>query len=143
MLKECKKCGLEKDFYGFVYYPHSEEYLTVCGDCGGPSESIALAKLEKKKAAKAKQKTLKKQYNERKKEDRLELRQKLIAERGNICLDCKVSFPACCYDFHHRDPKEKEFEFSKARNRSEIQIRTEIAKCDLLCANCHRIRHNI
>lgn len=139
MLKECKKCGLEKDFDSFVYYPHSKEYFTVCGDCGSSSNLSE----EKKKAAKDRKKILQKKHNDKKKKERTELRQKLIAERGNICFDCKASFPACCYDFHHRDPKEKEFEFSKAKSRSEDQIRVEIAKCDLLCSNCHRIRHNV
>jgi hypothetical protein len=44
-------------------------------------------------------------------------------------------------DFHHRDPKEKLFEVSKKASGgySPKTILKEIKKCDVLCANCHRI----
>jgi len=41
-------------------------------------------------------------------------------------------------DFHHRDPAEKAFNLSKARNKPIDKIIEEVAKCDILCANCHR-----
>lgn len=46
-------------------------------------------------------------------------------------------------EFHHRDKSEKEFSISFAYdNRYGInKIMEEIKKCDILCANCHRIRH--
>jgi hypothetical protein len=45
--------------------------------------------------------------------------------------------------FHHRDPSEKSFGLcdGKAERRSWKELRAEIAKCDLLCANCHMIEH--
>lgn len=41
--------------------------------------------------------------------------------------------------FHHRDPREKEITISEAMRRSfgRARILAEIAKCDVLCANCH------
>ena len=49
----------------------------------------------------------------------------------------------CCLDFHHRDPKEKDFVLSMAasRGRSQDGILQEIAKCVVVCANCHRKIH--
>ena len=49
----------------------------------------------------------------------------------------------CCLDFHHRDPKEKDFELGIAANlgRSKERILKEIAKCVVVCANCHRKIH--
>lgn len=46
-------------------------------------------------------------------------------------------------DFHHRDPKTKKDKVSKMLNHnySLKVILQEIAKCDLLCANCHRKEH--
>lgn len=45
-------------------------------------------------------------------------------------------------DFHHRDPAEKDTEVSallKMGNKKKIL--SEIEKCDVLCANCHRDLH--
>ena len=57
------------------------------------------------------------------------------------CMDCGVEYPHYVMDFDHRDPSDKLFEINgSAANRSKANIELEIAKCDLLCANCHRIR---
>jgi hypothetical protein len=46
-------------------------------------------------------------------------------------------------DFHHKDPLDKDTEVGNmVRMRvSRKKILAEIAKCDCLCANCHRIVH--
>lgn len=46
-------------------------------------------------------------------------------------------------DFHHRDDESKIIEISNALKRgwSQERILAEIAKCDVLCANCHRVLH--
>lgn len=45
-------------------------------------------------------------------------------------------------DFDHRNPADKIKELSKLANKnwSERKLLEEIAKCDLVCANCHRDR---
>jgi len=43
--------------------------------------------------------------------------------------------------FHHRDPEKKTFALSNTKARSLLEIKAEIAKCDLLCANCHISLH--
>ena len=43
-------------------------------------------------------------------------------------------------DFHHLDPKEKETEVYKLVEAPN-KIKSEIAKCIVLCANCHRDLH--
>lgn len=59
------------------------------------------------------------------------------------CMDCGQYFPAVCMDFDHRDPKQKRFSISNDIARLWEKTLEEIAKCDLVCANCHRIRtHN-
>ena len=56
------------------------------------------------------------------------------------CHLCGGRFPAVCMDFHHRDPATKAFNIaSKIASRSPTSIAEEIAKCDVYCANCHRI----
>lgn len=57
------------------------------------------------------------------------------------CLDCGRTYPPYVMDFDHRDPKTKIAKVSTMVYKgSESLLRAEIAKCDLICANCHRIR---
>lgn len=58
------------------------------------------------------------------------------------CMDCGNRFPPVCMDFDHRPGETKIVEVSHLANRiaSPERIRAEIAKCDLVCANCHRLR---
>ena len=58
------------------------------------------------------------------------------------CIRCGFD-DARALDFHHRDPKEKEFTIGRVGwNVSRERLSAEIEKCDVLCANCHRIEHN-
>lgn len=67
-------------------------------------------------------------------------RKKNYIERlGGKCADCSGVFHPCQFDFHHLDPKEKEFNLSV--RLSEEAADNELKKCILLCANCHRMRH--
>ena len=56
------------------------------------------------------------------------------------CLDCRETFSPECMDFDHRDPSAKISAISRMIGRPLEEILVEIAKCDLICANCHRIR---
>lgn len=75
--------------------------------------------------------------NERKRKRRL-----LIRSMKLKCMRCPESDPSCL-DFHHRDPSEKETTVAAIlrRNWSDDRIMAEIAKCDVLCSNCHRKLH--
>lgn len=63
-------------------------------------------------------------------------------KQGLKCSKCDESHPATL-DFHHREPKEKEenITYAVARGWSLARIQAEIAKCDVLCSNCHRKHH--
>jgi len=65
-----------------------------------------------------------------------------IAYLGGKCQDCLLCYPLEVYQFHHRDPTQKEFNWAKSRQLSWDKIKMEIDKCDLLCANCHILRHS-
>jgi hypothetical protein len=56
---------------------------------------------------------------------------------GGRCMRCGYSKCIRALQFHHRDPKTKSFGLSISSTRSWERIRTELDKCDLLCANCH------
>ena len=61
---------------------------------------------------------------------------------GGNCMLCKKTYPAQVFNFHHRDPSTKKFEWTKLRLQSIKTIIEELDKCDLLCANCHVIEHS-
>lgn len=48
----------------------------------------------------------------------------------------------CVYDFHHINREEKDKNISTLINLSLDAFWEEINKCELLCANCHRMEHN-
>jgi hypothetical protein len=61
---------------------------------------------------------------------------------GGKCMICGYARCTDALDFHHRDPKEKEFGLSdRGLTRSWEKTLKEIKKCVLICANCHREVH--
>lgn len=57
------------------------------------------------------------------------------------CADCNGSFPFYVMDFDHREGEVKLFDVSNGALRfGRAKVLAEIAKCDVICANCHRIR---
>jgi hypothetical protein len=57
------------------------------------------------------------------------------------CADCGGLFHPVAMHFDHRPGEKKDFEVGWAiRGYSRRRIMAEIAKCDLVCANCHAVR---
>ena len=56
------------------------------------------------------------------------------------CKDCGGEYPAYVMDFDHRELDEKLFSVSEGYRLSMSRLMAEIAKCDVVCANCHRER---
>lgn len=63
-------------------------------------------------------------------------------KKETACADCRRFFPPICMDFDHRPGRIKLFNISRRRNSLTplAKILKEIAKCDVVCACCHRIR---
>lgn len=60
---------------------------------------------------------------------------------GKPCCDCTVVFPYYVLDFDHvQGQKGAEISELVSKGRSIEAISLEIQKCELVCANCHRIR---
>jgi len=59
---------------------------------------------------------------------------------GFVCSECKFTGVPSQFDCHHIDPATKSRGISKMRNYSEKKINEELDKCELLCANCHRMK---
>src|SRR5712691_1079534 len=58
------------------------------------------------------------------------------------CADCGKTYPPYLMDFDHHDPAAKSFfllaDAALLKNRNVLLA--EVAKCDVVCANCHAIR---
>lgn len=72
---------------------------------------------------------------------------KLIELLGGKCIICGYNRYHGALDFHHRNPKDKLFDISKKfsvrSNQGWNNLKLEAEKCDLLCANCHREKHDV
>ena len=56
------------------------------------------------------------------------------------CCKCGESHPACL-DFHHANDDKINNVSTLIRSASREIVMEEIAKCDVLCSNCHRKLH--
>lgn len=81
--------------------------------------------------------------------DRVRKRKKQLRKWFNgykqtlVCSKCGENHPACL-EFHHLNEKTKSFRISEAieqRGCSKDRIMSEISKCIVLCANCHKKLH--
>ncbi|MDX6588092.1 MAG: hypothetical protein QOI31_2565 [Solirubrobacterales bacterium] len=62
----------------------------------------------------------------------------LALEAGGACKLCGYDEHLAALQFHHLDPKTKEFGIAEAGvTRSLEKCREEAKKCILLCSNCH------
>ena len=63
---------------------------------------------------------------------------RLLALFGNSCTRCGFTGHPEALDFAHRDPKTKTVGIAQANTWARAVKEAE--KCDILCANCHRIQ---
>jgi hypothetical protein len=55
------------------------------------------------------------------------------------CADCKLNYPYYVMDFDHLS--DKSFNISQMYGKVSLEmLLAEIAKCDIVCSNCHRFR---
>ncbi|MFC1612350.1 hypothetical protein ACFL29_00690 [Patescibacteria group bacterium] len=82
-------------------------------------------------------------YRETKKKLRKKYR-KLISDykKEQKCRDCGINDHRVL-EFHHLDATNKDFDIGNLLNsgRGFDNIKKEIKKCIVICANCHRILH--
>lgn len=88
------------------------------------------------------------QYNEANKETKHKReRQRYVDSRTKVdaiklavgCKECGYNAHPSALEFNHIDPSTKLYTISQAMKRPWSDIEAEIAKCEVLCANCHRI----
>lgn len=115
-LKYCIKCCEKKNLKEFYNQPDRKKGSSFCKKCFN-------------------------QYQMNKWKER---KIKFIMQMGGGCNHCLLKLKDSHYavfDFHHKDPSIKKFPWPKLRMRKESDIIKELASCEVLCANCHRIIH--
>ena len=71
-------------------------------------------------------------------------KQILINTFGKKCQICGYDDCPAALEFHHLNPKNKEFNISKIAGKNTLSYKDiqEICGCILVCANCHREIHS-
>ena len=113
--------------------PAKKDYL--CKHCG-TTDPEAFFKANSMKSCCLKCHTL--HTHQRLRETKL----KAIDYLGGKCSKCNITGVPAIFDFHHKDPKEKDFNWGKKRTSNFDSLKKELDKCILLCSNCHRELHD-
>lgn len=65
-----------------------------------------------------------------------------VAYKGGKCRICPYDRCVGALQFHHLDPKKKDFHISRAGAWAWSRLVKELDKCLLVCANCHAEIHD-
>lgn len=114
--KTCTECGEEKNIEEFYTRTGREKRHSWCKECFNRKASKRVS------------------------QHRRALKELLVEEFVSTCADCDQKYPPFIMDFDHRDPSEKSFSISQSSVLGIDRLRDEAKKCDLVCANCHRMR---
>ncbi|MDP9274709.1 MAG: hypothetical protein M3O99_03830 [Chloroflexota bacterium] len=63
---------------------------------------------------------------------------KLLEQLRDVpCTDCGIRYPSYVMQFDHRDSSQKDYTVTRMIGRAgRAKILEEVAKCDIVCANC-------
>ena len=70
------------------------------------------------------------------------MKERAVYLLGSKCSICSYDKCIDALEFHHEDPKEKEFKLSLGNTISWDDYKREAMKCILVCSNCHKEIHN-
>lgn len=145
LTKSCEHCGVEflakLLIEGKTRSLYRRRFCLACSPFGShntakvPLGTLSSAELLEVRRQRRNAKTYRYQ-----KEQRKSRKAELIEARGGRCEECGYAQAPTALEFHHRSAGTKEFQISSG-NVSRARSWAEAAKCDLLCANCHRRRH--
>lgn len=80
---------------------------------------------------------------ERVRRRRHKIKRMAIEYKGGKCAACGYDKCPAAFDFHHLDPKQKDFGIAAGGiTHSWKKVKEELDKCIMLCANCHRELHS-
>ena len=128
--KVCYKCFKDKPLYEFYISKRNKDgYYSYCRAC----DSITNKEWRKSN------KELCRIYSKKDSDKKRKLC--IDCKKGLKCIECGENHPSCLV-FHYRNPDEKDFDIGGSFYEKSVErVMSEIAKCDVLCANCHRKLH--
>lgn len=101
------------------------------------------ARIERNALIRARHAMRREEIARRERAARYKLKARMIEYLGGKCVRCRKTVAdlghVVCFDFHHRNPSSKSFNVAGNYRRSWEVLRTELDKCDLACALCHRL----
>lgn len=71
---------------------------------------------------------------------RSQIKKFLLDYKGLHSCKCGYNKNVAALEFHHPSPSDKEFSISKI-DKIDESVLTEVDKCEVVCANCHRTIH--
>lgn len=83
----------------------------------------------------------KEKYHQRSQKRRTEMRAVLARiKQESGCVDCKVQYPYYMLEFDHIEDNKESGIAEMVAFASINDILDEVSKCEVVCANCHKIR---
>jgi len=133
--KVCARCHVLKDCTEFDFKNRAKEIRqAACKSCAREYSREHYHRNRDKALEKAKH------HNDKYKAQKREITARL---KNRPCTDCGLSFPWYCMEFDHRVPETKLGDIANMKNDKAVSVpafEAELAKCDVVCANCHRAR---
>ncbi len=62
--------------------------------------------------------------------------------KGGKCIKCGYNKCMAALEFHHIDSNTKDKDYFNSRGGLTEDLKKELDKCILICANCHREEHH-
>lgn len=131
-MKTCSRCSDSKPITEF----NKKSKTKISPYCRECSREIGRAHYHKNRAENSRR------ANERRRQRMGDIKAYIrdLKER-TPCMDCDGSFPWFVMDFDHvNGKKSSEISLMVKNGMAKWRILSEITKCQIVCANCHRIR---
>lgn len=137
-MRRCSKCLLEQAIEEFsLKNKKTGNRSTLCKGCVREKSRKWYQNPENKKRHLITSRLSAKKWRGKK---ALEFRDFLNQVKSAPCVDCNLQYYPWQLQFDHTDPSLKEFNVARMYIKNKGTILKEIAKCEIVCANCHTMR---
>ena len=136
-MKVCSKCGKPKRQSSFSWSNQKKGYRR--GECKKCAYELA-SDWWRRSTIEQRQKKYKQGVIDQRKRAERNIRWLVSYLKNHPCIKCSES-NIIVLEFHHRNPKKKKYSISSlvSTGQSLKLIIKEVKKCNVQCANCHRI----